>query len=102
MPKATTPSPAPEPEPTDEAGPSVEVTAGPEWGNWVYTGPPGTTWTNVPLTASPGDILTWYGPPGTGWVATDAEATVRPDNWRPDPDDPGPETDPVPPAGEPT
>lgn len=100
MPKSTAVVVAEELEPTIVAPETseAEVPASPEWGNWRYVGHANTTFTNVPLTAHPGDILSWCGSPGVGWEAADAAPTVRPDNWRPDPDEPG--TDTVSPAGD--
>jgi hypothetical protein len=59
---------------------------GPRWGNWRYTGPPGRMYTAVPVTPEPGDIVTHCGAPAADgcWEPSDAEATRRPDNWRPD------------------
>lgn len=90
--EAITPAPAVEPaEPGPEAEPEPEQPqTGPPWQNWLYTGPDGRIYTNIPLTATIGAIITWHSIPATdgAWQPTDAPATVMPDNHRPEPDEP--------------
>jgi hypothetical protein len=87
-------APAGDGAPTTDAPDTAQVpeTApdGPEWGNWRYTGPTGRVYTAVPVTPEPGDVVTYCGPPAEDgcWEPTDATATRRPDNWRPDLPDP--------------
>jgi hypothetical protein len=57
------------------------------WPNWAYTGPD-RIYSNIPITATTGAIITWPTDPGIGdgcWTTTDDDANTRPDNWRPEP-----------------
>lgn len=81
---ARTPAADAVPPPADPATPTVPVSSV----TWLYNGPPGRTYTNVPVTVDPGDVVAWPDPPANdgAWTPTDVPATRLPDNHRPDPD----------------
>lgn len=71
---------APAEEPTESEAPL-------EPSSWRYVGDVPRTYTNVPVTIDPGDVITWTGlPAGDGnWEPANEPATRLPDNHRPDP-----------------
>lgn len=79
--------------------PPAEAPAVPGWGNWHYIGPAGRIYTNIPVTVSPGDIVTWpeIPAPDGAWFPTDDPPNRHPDNWQPEPEPP---IDAAPPADE--
>lgn len=89
-----TPEPAPEPpaeadQPTNTDEPTPTPEPVPPWLNYLYTGPDGRIYTNIPLTATNGAVITWHSLPATdgAWTATDEPANTFPDNHRPEPTD---------------
>jgi hypothetical protein len=57
------------------------------WPNWYYAGPD-RIYTNIPVTVTTGDIVTWHSDPGLGdgsWTVTTKAANKLPDNHREDP-----------------
>lgn len=92
-------APAPAPEPAEPAA-AVDTPAESVWGNWLYTGPSGRIYTNIPLHAEPGNVVTCFGAPGVDWAATTDEPNVRPDNWRAEPEPATPDIEPPAPAGD--
>lgn len=84
--------PAP-PDPPDQTQPAEVAEPAPDWQNWLYTGPGVRIYTNIPLTATNGAIITWHSQPATDgcWTTTTDPANTRPDNYRPEPADGGAE-----------
>jgi len=60
------------------------------WGRWVYTGPPGRIYADIPVTPDPGDVIAWHSPPAADgcWTETDLPESRMPDNHRPEPAEP--------------
>ena len=58
------------------------------WGNWLYTGPDGRIYTDIPWTSTAGGVLTWHTCPATdgAWTSTDEPVNTWPDNKQPEPD----------------
>jgi len=98
---AATPPPEVEPEgtpPTTEPTPTPATPDQPEpdsngwgadgtWPHWAYTGPD-RIYSQVPVTATTGTIISWPSDPGMGdgcWTTTDEPVNTLPDNYRPEP-----------------